>query len=352
MSNGLFITMLALFVTPLLFLAYKILPGERWQILATIPSSKMGSDSKNSWNGSNVTFYGILLATGGLIGTVVFAFLLFSAGITLQAVTILSTAIMLIAVVSAKVIARIVEKKRNTLTVAGGATVGLYLMPFAIWLYNHIFFIQQPPISLMPVMAALATGYIIGEGIGRLACISFGCCYGKPLHEMDILARKIFSPIACSYLGDTKKIVYASGLAGVKVVPIQAITSFLYVQTGLAGMYLYLNGEFALSFALTSIFALAWRIFSEKLRADYRGEGKISAYQLMGLINIFFCVILLMITPQTISGNLDFFQGLHTLWNPAAVIFFQILWMMLFLFTGLSKVTGASISFHVRKENI
>ncbi|MCB2183014.1 MAG: hypothetical protein KQH63_13350 [Desulfobulbaceae bacterium] len=78
-------------------------------------------------------------------------------------------------------------------------------MPVAVLLYNYFFLIQRQPISLMPVMAALATGYILGEGVGRLACISFGCCYGKPLDEVGILVRKILAPIACSYQGDTKK---------------------------------------------------------------------------------------------------------------------------------------------------
>jgi len=351
MTNGLFISILALIATPLLLRAYQTLPGEKWQIAAAIPALKDTSRSDSTWHGSNITFYGILLATGGLLGTMIFAFLLSCYHISLQAIACLSGFIMLAAVIAAKVIARLVEKKQNTLTVAGGATVGLYLMPPALWLYNELFS-HHHPIALMPVMAALATGYIIGEGIGRLACISFGCCYGKPLQEVGSLAGKLFASIACTYQGDTKKIVYASSLGGVKVVPIQAITSLVYVQTGFAGMYLYLQGNFALSFALTAIFALAWRIFSERFRADYRGEGKLTAYQFMGFVNIIFCLCLFLLMPDMKTVTLNFREGMNALWDPMALIFFQSLWLMLFLFTGLSKVTGSVISFHVRKERV
>lgn len=353
MSNEMFILLLTVFATPLLCWAYRVLPDEKWQIIAAIPAVKEEC-AAGIWQGSNITFYGLLLATGGMVGAVTCCFLLAAAGMPFPAVLLLTGAIMSVALPAAKSIARLVERKKNTLTVAGGATAGLYLMPVAVWIANHFFLDPARAMPLMPVMAALATGYIIGEGVGRLACISFGCCYGKPLTQINDFGRRIFSRFACVYVGETKKIAYASGLTGVKVVPIQAVTSFLYVHTGLAGIYLFLEGRFAFSFALTAIFALVWRVFSERFRADYRGEGRVSAYQIMAVVNVFFCLALLLTasSAQPLIPVVDLRAGLSALWDPAALVFFQLLWLGLFLYTGFSRVTGSIISFHVRKESI
>jgi len=353
MSNEMFILLLAVLATPLLCWAYRVLPGEKWQIIAAIPSIKEEC-AAGIWQGSNITFYGLLLATGGLVGAVTYCFLLAAAGMPFSAVLLLTGVIMAAALLAAKLIARMVERKKNTLTVAGGATAGLYLMPVAVWAANHFFPDLTHAMPLMPVMAALATGYIIGEGVGRLACISFGCCYGKPLTDINGFGRRFFSRFACVYEGETKKIAYASGLTGVKVVPIQAVTSFLYVHIGLAGIYLFLEGHFAFCFALTAIFALVWRVFSERFRADYRGEGRVSPYQIMAMVNVLFCLALLLTAssaPPAIP-YVDLRAGLRALWDPAALVFFQLLWLALFLYTGFSRVTGSIISFHVRKESI
>jgi hypothetical protein len=352
MTNGIFVLLLAVLVTPLLGWACRVLPGEQWQIMATIPASKE-EGAAGIWQGSNITFYGLLLATGGMLGAVTYCFLLAVAGMPLAAVFALTGGIMAASLLAAKGIARLVERKKNTLTVAGGATAGLYLMPVAVWLVNHLFPEQTRIMPLLPVMAALATGYIIGEGVGRLACISFGCCYGKPLAEINGIAGRFFSRFACVYYGETKKIAYASGLTGVKVVPIQAVTAFLYVHTGLAGIYFFLEGRFAVCFALTAVFALVWRVFSERFRADYRGQGRVSAYQVMAVVNVLFCLGLLLVpsSPAAIPA-VNLRAGLNALWDPAALLFFQTLWLGLFLYTGVSRVTGSVISFHVRKERI
>ena len=47
-------------------------------------------------------------------------------------------------------------------------------------------------LPVLPTLAALAVGYAFGEGIGRLACISYGCCYGKPLRTCGPRVKKIF----------------------------------------------------------------------------------------------------------------------------------------------------------------
>ncbi|MFZ5764109.1 MAG: prolipoprotein diacylglyceryl transferase family protein [Thermodesulfobacteriota bacterium] len=352
MTNGLFLSLLFCTFAPLLFLACRVLPGEKWQIAAAIPTRKEMMDGQCRWRGCNLTFYGILLATGGCLGVLVFAFLLAAAGHAGTTIIFLSGVILFFSVIAAKVIARVVEKKKNTLTVAGAATTGLFLAPLAVFLHNRFLVSGSDPILLMPVMAALSTGYLIGEGTGRLACLSFGCCYGKPLATTGKWMQRLLTPIACTYQGETKKISYASGLSGVPVVPVQALTSFFFVVTGLVGIHLYLNGRSASAFGLTAIFAMTWRLLSERWRADYRGQSRFSAYQIMGLINIVFILFLLLILPATPVKTLRFQEGLAALWTPWTLLSFQGLWLALFLRTGLSRVTGSTISFHVRHEEI
>ena len=103
------------------------------------------------------------------------------------------------------------ERRQILFGAAIGASVGFYLTPLAIVCYNQQLENFGETLPLLPVMASLAIAYLIGEGIGRLACISFRCCYGKPVSEMGTLSQRIFSRFSVSFHGDTKKIVYASG---------------------------------------------------------------------------------------------------------------------------------------------
>ena len=62
------------------------------------------------------------------------------------------------------------------------------------------------------------------EGLGRLACISFGCCYGVALREAHP-SRDVFSIAGTLFFsGSMKKISSASGLEWKQVIQIQALT--------------------------------------------------------------------------------------------------------------------------------
>lgn len=352
MSNGIFILILGLVLLPLLVLAYRNLTGEKWQILAAIPTRKVEM-TDDCWHGANITYYGALLASGSLFGAIIFFLLLASMGLPIWGIIGLLLGVMACSVAAAKLLAMAVEKKRNTFTVGGAAIIGLASMPPAVAAYNGLAsHLNAPQATLIPVMGALAVAYLLGEGIGRLACLSFGCCYGKPLSELGPKARRIFTPFAATFHGVTKKISYASGLAGVEVVPIQAITSFLSVNIGLMAMYLFLEGYFRAAFLLAALFALAWRILSEYFRADYRGEGKFSAYQQMALLGMGYCTLLGLYGNSGAGSMTDLNAGLASLWNPAPLLFFQALWLLLFIYTGFSTVTGATLAFHVHQEKI
>jgi len=70
------------------------------------------------------------------------------------------------------------------------------------------------------------------------------------------------------------KIAYTSGMEGTQVVPVQALTSILYVMVSLLSTLLFLKSSYALAFVLTIIVTQGWRTTSETLRADHRGWGK------------------------------------------------------------------------------
>ncbi len=54
-------------------------------------------------------------------------------------------------------------------------------------------------------MAVLSIGYTFGESLGRLACLSFGCCYGKPLSQCSEQIRNLFEHFNVVFTGETKK---------------------------------------------------------------------------------------------------------------------------------------------------
>lgn len=352
MNNEQFITLLSLFLIPGLAWACRSLLQERWQILAAIPSAKNRNCEHNSWQGRNLTFYGVLLANGCLAGTTVFLLLCSSIGLTLESILFLAGISISVSMFAASFLAQIIENKKNTMTVAGAATVGLYFIPFCIIVINNTEFFQPLTLPILPVMAALSIGFILGEGLGRLACISFGCCYGRAISDLGPVARRFFTRVGCIFHGHTKKIAYASKLDGVKVVPIQAMTAFLYVTVALICMYLFLENHFYWAFGLSSIVAMGWRILSEQLRADYRGDRRFTLYQLMSIMNICFCLLFLYLVGEPTGFKTDLATGLSVFWNPSVILFLQCIWLGIFLYTGVSKVTGSVVTFRVHTEEI
>jgi hypothetical protein len=207
-------------------------------------------------------------------------------------------------------------------------------------------------VGVLAFLAALSVGYAIGEGVGRLACISFGCCYGKPLSKCNPTLQRLFRKWRFVFLGDTKKIAYADGLAGEAVVPIQGVTAVLYCAAGLLGIYLFLKGYFATAFLMSLTVTQLWRVFSECFRADYRGGGKLSAYQIMGLLAVPYGVFVAVLFPAGAHSAAALGKGLAVFWRPEVILGLQLFWLLIFLYTGRSKVTGASMVFHVIRDRV
>ncbi len=166
------------------------------------------------------------------------------------------------------------------------------------------------------------------------------------------LIRKLFEGRCLVFSGETKKIAYADGLQGTEVLPVQALTALFYSGCGLASAGLFLAGHFMAAFLCATVTTQGWRSFSEVFRADYRGGGSVSAYQIMGGVGLAYAVAASLLLSGEPVPRPEFTVGLKSLWTPAVILFLQGIWVAIFLYTGRSTVTGATMSFHVNRENI
>ena len=350
MSTELFLLTLTVCLAVLFRWGFRTLPGEKWQVIGCLLG---GKQEHGAWKGLNLTYYGFFNATAYLFAAVIFFILMGSLFVPVAGSLAMLTAVLAICMPASKLIAFWVEGKANTFTAGGASFNGLIVAP---WIIHFINGAMGGPMGfhapVLSVLAAVAIAYAFGEGIGRLACISFGCCYGKPLSMCHPLLKRIFAGRAFVFSGQTKKIAYAHHLDGQAVIPIQAVTALLLTGAGLLGCYGFLKGFPFMAFAGLLVVTQAWRALSEFLRADYRGSGKITAYQVMALLSVGYAFLLLAVFPAADSIMPDLPAGLRALWDPGVILFFEVLWIAAFIHTGRSRVTGATVRLHVVKENI
>ncbi len=351
MTNMLFVATLGAALWLALRWAFKHLPGEEWQFLAAAPTVQL---KPGLWKGVNLTYYGVLSASAYTIGVALLLALLSSVAVPLLASGSIILVLLGLCAPASRWVARIVEGKQHTFTVGGASFVGIVLAPWTIGLLNvFLGLLGSTSAPVLPSLAAISIAYAFGEGIGRLACISFGCCYGQSLSEAHPLCRRLFSHFHFVFSGQTKKIAYASGLGGEPVIPVQALTAVCYVATGLLSLTLFLSSHFGVSFLFAVGVTQAWRAFSEFLRADYRGDQPISAYQIMAALAMVYSLsVYYALPPFSVAIKPDILLGLKALWDPAMLLLLQALWVATFLYTGRSSVTASTLTFHVVKDRI
>ncbi len=346
MINELFVLFLLTGSGLLLAWGFRVLPRDGWQMLATLPIRPLGN---GQWQGVNLTWYGLLTANAYLAGLTMLIVLLGAVQVPLSGVILLAVCLLILCVPASRLMARIVEGKAHTFTVGGAVFVGILAAP---WLAKLVIFVTGQKMPVLATLAAISIAYAFGEGLGRLACISFGCCYGKPVSQCSPPMRRIFSRWHFAFHGETRKICYASGLEGEPVVPVQALTAILYLAAGLLGVELFLYGYYPSAFVLVLLITQLWRVFSEFLRADFRGNNKFSAYQIMGLLAIPYALVCTYLFRSAATVPADLTLGLNDLWTPGTLLFLQLVWLILFIYTGRSTVTGANLSFHVHRDRI
>lgn len=345
MLNLAFVVALALGLFALIAWGVRTLPAERWQMLAAVPIAK---SADGSWRGLNLTFYGFFSATGNIFGFAVMLLLL--GAIDIPAVISLSLVgfVILLCIPSSRLIAGIVERKRNTFTIAGAAFVATIALPLLLIalkpLAAHVLHRELP---IIPIFAAAAIAYALGESVGRLACLSFGCCYGMPLRDANPAIAWLFQRHNLVIHGSTKKAAYASGLAGEPLIPVQAITSAVFAISGLVGVALFLTQQFRVAALVPVTATWGWRACSEWLRADYRGTSRISIYQRMAIVAVIYLGAFVLLMPVTAPIVPDLAAGFAQVTPAPVILLLQLVWIALFLYYGRSRVTASTLSFHV-----
>lgn len=350
MMNLAFVAALALGLFVLLTWGVRTLPAERWQMLAAVPVAKAAD---GSWRGVNLTFYGFFSATGTAFGFTMMLLLLASVGIPTSIAILLALLLLFVCVPASRVIAGLVERKRNTFTVAGAAFVASLIFPWLILALRPLAAgVLHREVAVLPILAAAAISYVLGESIGRLACLSFGCCYGMPLRDAKPFIARLFQKHNLVIHGSTKKAAYASNLAGEPLIPMQALTSAVFAIAGLAGLALFLAQQFRLAALVPVIASWGWRACAENLRADHRGGSRISAYQVMAALSVLYLSIFLMLLSSSSGTTPSLSDALAQVFSGAIVIPLQVLWVALFLYYGRSRVTASTLSFYVVSDRV
>ncbi|NCC25740.1 MAG: prolipoprotein diacylglyceryl transferase [Deltaproteobacteria bacterium] len=345
MSNGMFVLGLGAVLAAVYALAFRVLPRERWQVAWVFPVSRMAD---GSWEGVNFTMYGILTGASVALATALALVLMAAAGVPLVWGGILALTVLAVCVPAAGFLAGIVEGKRHTFSVGAAVFAGVLVTPVLAWVVSK----AAGDISMAgPMIAATGLAYALGEGTGRLACLSFGCCYGRRIDSLPRPWQRLFGAVAMIFEGRTKKIAYAHGLDGVPVVPIQAMTAVVCTLIALAGTWFFLSGRMGLAVAIAIGGTQLWRFGSEFLRADFRGRDGITAYQYMSLGGAAVGIGLASFMAPT-GGHPDLARGLGVLWRPEVLLGLQAVWLGTAWRMGRSRVTGARVELFVRNDLI
>ncbi|WP_449247047.1 prolipoprotein diacylglyceryl transferase family protein [Desulfarculus baarsii] len=348
MNALLFVLGLAALCGGLLFWACRHLPGERWQFLASVPLAK---EPGGAWRGLNITYYGFFSATAYATAAALLVLMLRAAGVSDLGVAAFVLPLLSACAPASRLVARWVEHKPATFTVGGASFVGLIIAPWLCLLAAYCL-PGGAGLNVTTALAALLTAYAVGEGLGRLACISFGCCYGKPLDQCPAWAQRLMAGRGFVFHGHTKKIAYESGWEDRPVFPIQAITSIVLTGCGLICLYMFLLGLHQYVVWLAVTVTGLWRFFSETLRSDYRGESKISVYQWMALATIPYGLAMPLIFGPGAAAPPSLAVGLAALWRPEMLLALQGLWLGAMLYMGRSRTTASTLCFHVVQSEL
>jgi hypothetical protein len=95
-----------------------------------------------------------------------------------------------------------------------------------------------------------------------------------------------------------------------------------------------------------------WRTFSETWRADWRGDGRFSVYQILALVSVAYSALVLYVLRVDGLPPVLLTRGLDTLWHPGLVLFLIGLWAVTFVYYGRSLVTGSRLSVYVCQDRI
>ncbi|WP_166831291.1 prolipoprotein diacylglyceryl transferase family protein [Thalassoroseus pseudoceratinae] len=307
-------------------------------------------DETGTWIGLNLTWYGFFNACAYVFGVTLLLVMLATVNIPVGSSAAVILTILVICVPASRLLAWLIDGKRYNFTIGGATFVGVLVAPLAITLMPSLIEMPQRPIKTW--LAAIVIAYAFGEGVGRLACVSYGCCYGRSLEDSPTWIQRLFGRRHFRFVGETKKASYEGQLMDVPLVPIQAITCVVLSMIGVVGLTLFLHGFDAAALITVAVTSQMWRFGSELLRKDNRGPGRISVYQLMTPITIAILLVIAFQPSSTPSVPRQIGSGLEVLWQPEVILGLQVLWIGIFVFTGRSQMTGSKLALHVHHEHV
>jgi len=119
-----------------------------------------------------------------------------------------------------------------------------------------------------------------------------------------------------------------------------------------AGLALFLAGQFRLAALVPLLASWGWRACSEWLRADHRGGSRISAYQVMAIVSVLYLGAFVMLLPTPSVTAPDLSAAFVQVFSAPVILLLQMFWGALFFYYGRSRVTGSTLSFHVIAERV
>jgi len=341
-----------LVTAPVLYWCFRNLPQERWQFAAILPSP-VRTAADHAWSGTNITFYGVISALAYAAAVTTFIFLCGTVQQPVVATLCFIGSLLLICIPASRLVARWVEGGRANFTVGGAVFAGALLLPIAVQCARYVAHaLGTTSFNATALIASASLAYVLGEAIGRLGCLSLGCCYGRPISEIGPLQRALYGTTATTYRGQLKKISYASNLENTPVVPVQSIASVVLLLLFVVGAWLFWRQQFVASALLSVWGSQLWRLYSETLRADYRGGGSISAYQWMAVATCAIATITIAAAAGDTTLAPRFVHGWQAISQIEVFIGIQALALGIVWFMGRSTVTGALVNLRLFRERM
>jgi hypothetical protein len=341
--------LLCLIAWPIFRWGFRHLPGEGWQIAWVIPARHPAGDGL-SWPAVNITFYGVISALAYALAAFAYLFLMAAFGQSILGAALYAGILLVIGVPASKWVNRLVEGQAGH-TIGGAVfTVIASALP-ALWLTQWwLGLAGEARLDGLIAVTCASASYVLGEAIGRLACLSFGCCYGKPISQCTSLQKALYGPSATVYRGRMKKIAYASNLADQPVVAVQSIACVLLFALFVAVVWLLWRGHAALALIAAVSGSQLWRAYSETLRADFRGRDGFTVYQGMAIVGAMLAPLyawLLAPAAGSVPAIPQAALGWKSVLTVEVLLTCQLLGLGILAFMGRSYITSARLDFQL-----
>jgi hypothetical protein len=331
--------------------AFRHLPEEGWQIAFAIPLRTRSEDG-NTWSAVNITFYGVISAIAYALAVLVYVFLVAAHRQPLLPALMFASLLLVVGIPASKWVARWVEGIPGH-TIGGAVFAVIVVSVPSVYVTKLLAAaFGLPAFDAIVLIAAACVAYALGESIGRLACLSFGCCYGRPIESCTSLQKALYSRFTETYRGRFKKIAYAGGLNDREVIAVQSIACVVLFTVFLFSFWLLWSKLYAASIVVALGGSQLWRLYSEQLRADYRGREGFTVYQGMAVVGVLVSVLFAWFAQQPSQGlRASAAAGWFAVTRPEVLLCAQLLAVLITVYMGRSTVTSSRLQMQLHSPS-